>query len=140
MTTRSQRSGSSPKFASLCLLAALAAGASFLGGCVTVTPGAPGASAVAYSRGELQSSAPYNLDTTYASARQALADLQFLVIEDKKTLVDAELAARTATDKKVTIELERLTDSLTKVRIRVGLIGDEQLSMTILQKINADLK
>jgi len=140
MITHSQRSGSPATFVSLCLLAVFAIGTSFLSGCVVVAAGAPGAGAVAYVRGELQSSVPHNLDTTYAATRRALGDMQFLVIEDKKTLVDAGLVSRTATDKKVTIKLERVTESLTKVSVRVGLIGDEPLSLTILQKITAELK
>ena len=134
------RPGLSSKFAALCLLATVAVSALFLGGCVVVAAGTAGAGAVAYVRGELQSSVSQNLDTTYAATRRALGDMQFLVIEDKKTLVDAELVSRTATDKKVTIKLERVTQSLTKVHIRVGLIGDQALSLTILEKITAPLK
>ena len=127
-------------FVSLCVLAAVVLAAPFLGGCATVTPGAGGASAATYVRGELESSASHDLDATYAAARRALGEMKFSVSEDKKSLVDAELVSRTALDKKVTIKLERITDLLTKIHIRVGLVGDQQLSLTILEKINAELK
>lgn len=161
MTKPNPHHRSTPKFASLlaggaaagralrssvrlsiagCLLAIVGLTAPFFSGCVVVAAGAAGAGAVAYVRGELESSVPHDLDTTYAAARNALADMKFSVIEDKKSMLDAEFVSRTALDKKVTIKLERITDAMTKIHIRVGLVGDQQLSLTILDKINAELK
>lgn len=140
MTTHAQNHRSFPKFASLCLLAALGLTAPFLGGCVVVAAGAAGAGAVAYVRGELESSVPHDLDAVFAASQRALGELKFARIDDKKSGLDAQLISRTALDKKVEIRLERITDGLTKIRIRVGVIGDQQLSLTILEKINAELK
>jgi hypothetical protein len=133
-------SRSRPKVGVLCLLAALAGTVPFLGGCVVVAAGAAGAGAVAYVRGAVETSVPYGLDRTYAATQRALNDMKFARIEDKKTALDAELTYRTALDKKVQVELERVTEELTKVHIRVGLVGDQQLSLTILDKINAELR
>jgi Protein of unknown function (DUF3568) len=140
MTTYSSRQRSSPKFAAWCLLAALALAAPFLGGCVVVAAGAAGAGAVAYVRGELESSVPHDLDATFAATQRALGDMKFARIDDQKTAIDAKLISRTALDKKIEIQLERVTEGLTKVHIRVGLMGDQQLSLTILEKITAELK
>ncbi len=136
----SSSSRSLPKIASLCLLAVLGVTAPFLGGCVVVAAGAAGAGAVAYVRGAVETSLPRGLDATHAATQRALNNMKFMRIEEKKTAVDAELTYRTALDKKVHIELERVTDDLTKVHIRIGLVGDQQLSLTILDKINAELK
>jgi hypothetical protein len=140
MTIPSRSSCSRPKIAALCLLAALAGIVPFLGGCVVVAAGAAGAGAVAYVRGALETSVPHGLDRTYAATQRALNNMKFARIEEKKTAIDAELTYRTALDKKVHIELERVTDELTKVHIRVGLVGDQQLSLTILDQVNAELK
>ena len=140
MTIHSNHARSLPKFASLCLLAALGLTAPFLGGCVVVAAGAAGAGAVAYVRGELESSVAHDLDTVFAAAQRALGEMKFARIADKKTALDAQLISRTALDKKVEIRLERITDGLTKIHIRIGLLGDQQLSLTILDKINAELK
>ncbi len=139
MKTHSLVRRSSPKLAALGLLAA-AGVAPFLGGCVAVVAGAAGAGAVAYVRGELESSIPHSLDDVFAASQRALADLKFARIDDNKSGIDAQLIARTALDKKVEIKLERITDKLTKVHIRVGVIGDQDLSLTVLDKINAELK
>lgn len=125
---------------SLCLLAAVGVTAPFLGGCVVVAAGAAGAGAVAYVRGAVETSVPHNLDATYAAALRTLNDMKFVRIGEKKSAFDAEIIYRTALDKKVEVELERVTENLTKVHIRVGLVGDQQLSLTILDKLNAELR
>jgi predicted nicotinamide N-methyase len=109
-------------------------------GCGVVAAGAAGAGAVAYVRGEMQSSVEHDLDTTYQATQRALKDLQFARIDDQKSGVDAQLISRTALDKKVEIKLKKVTDGLTKVQIRVGVVGDQELSLTILEKIKAELK
>lgn len=140
MTTHSNPPRPLQKFASLCLLAALGLTGSFLGGCVVVAAGAAGAGAVAYVRGELGSSVAHDLDTVFAASQRALGEMKFARIDDKKTTLDAQLISRTALDKKVEIRLERITDGLTKIHIRIGLLGDQQLSLTILDRINAELR
>lgn len=109
-------------------------------GCVVVAAGAAGAGAVAYVRGEMQASVEHDLDTTFQAAQRALKALQFARIEDKKSGVDAQLISRTALDKRVEIKLKKVTDGLTKVQIRVGVVGDQELSLTILEKIKAELR
>ncbi len=114
--------------------------APFLGGCFVVAAGAAGAGAVAYVRGELSSNVPHGLDDTFAACQRAVRDLELIRIDDHKTSLDAQLVSRTALDKKIEIKLERVGDKLTKVSIRVGVMGDQPLSLTILDKINAELK
>jgi hypothetical protein len=109
-------------------------------GCVVVAAGAAGAGAVAYVRGEMQASVEHNLGTTFAASQRALQNLQFARIDDRQSGVDAQLISRTALDKRVEIKLKKVTDGLTKVHIRVGVIGDQELSLTILEKIKAELK
>lgn len=111
----------------------------WLTGCVVVAAGAVGAGAVAYVRGELESSIEANLDTVYAATQRALTNLEFAKIDERKTGLDAHLVRRTALDKRVEVKLTKITERLTKVEIRVGMVGDQQLSLTILDKIKAEL-
>ncbi len=123
------------------LAAALLAVASlpWLTGCVVVAAGAVGAGAVAYVRGELESSVEADLETTYAAAQRALNKLEFARIDQRKSGIDAQLIHRTALDKRVEIKLKKITDRLTKIEIRVGVVGDQELSLTLLDKIRAEL-
>lgn len=122
------------------LVAALALAAlPLLSGCVVVAAGAVGAGAVAYVRGELESSLEAGLDDAYAAAQRALTKLEFAKIDESKSGLDARLVHRTALDKKVEIKLKKVTERLTKIEIRVGVVGDQELSLTLLDKIQAEL-
>ncbi|WP_164975983.1 DUF3568 family protein [Oleiharenicola lentus] len=118
----------------------LATALPWLTGCVVVAAGAVGAGAVAYVRGELASSVEADLEATYAAAQRALAKLEFAKIDQRKSGLDALLVHRTALDKRVVIQLKKVTDRLTKIEIRVGVVGDQELSLTLLDKIRTELK
>jgi len=122
------------------LLVAISLGAALvvLPGCIVAAAGA-GAGAVAYVRGELDA----NLSTDYGkvveSARKAIGELEFAKVSENKDALKAVLVARTAMDKKVEITITNSGKKLTNIKIRVGLFGDEALSMSVLDKIKAGL-
>lgn len=125
---------------SILLSLGLALGAmALLTGCVVVAAGAAGAGAVAYVRGEMVVNLEHDLDAVFTASQRALGKLEFTKIDDHKSGVDAQLVTRTALDKRVEIKLTQVTKTLTKVQIRVGLVGDQGLSLTILEKIKAEL-
>lgn len=108
-------------------------------GCLAVAAGAAGAGAVAWVRGELEAQVPHSFEDVDAAANRAVQQLGFAKVNESKSAIDAEIIARTGQDKKIVIRLDRTADRITRVRIRVGLVGDEVLSRTILDKINANL-
>lgn len=123
------------------LLVALGLGlaAAGLTGCVAVVAAGAAGTGVAWYSGRLEANLDHNLDAVFAAAQKSLNQLEFANISNKKSSVDARLVSRTALDKKVEITLEKVTDRSTKVIIRVGIFGDETLSMSILDKIKAAL-
>ena len=123
------------------LLVALGLGlaAAGLTGCVAVVAAGAAGTGVAWYSGRLEANLDHNLDAVFAAAQKSLNQLEFANISNKKSSVDARLVSRTALDKKVEIALEKVTDRSTKVIIRVGIFGDETLSMSILDKIKAAL-
>jgi hypothetical protein len=111
-----------------------------LSGCVVAAAGvAAGAGAIAYVRGELETSLDHDFNQVVEATRTALKQLEFNKVSEKKDAIDAEFVYRTAIDKKVMIKLNRVTDKTTKVKIRIDLLGDEALSLSILEKIKANL-
>jgi len=120
------------------LASALLATVAVTSGCVAVVAAGAAGGAVAWMRGAVVTSLDSDLDRVYRASQQALADLQFAKITDRKSGIDAELMSRTALDKKVVIALERVGNA-TKVTIRVDLLGDQQLSLSILDRIKAHL-
>ena len=118
------------------LLAAVAL--TVLPGCIAVAAGA-GAGVVAYVRGDLETTVPTEYTKVVDSARRALMDLEFTKVSDNKDALKAVLIARTALDKKVEVTLTNSGKKLTSIKIRVGVFGDEQLSLAILDKIKSGL-
>lgn len=107
-------------------------------GCVAVAVGA-GAGAVAYIRGDLEATLEARLDDTNRAADRAIAQLEFAKISNRKDALSANVTARTAQDKKVQVEMTKISQRVTKVKIRIGVFGDEAVSLAILDKIRANL-
>lgn len=122
------------------IVVALALGtvATFQTGCVAVAVGA-GAGAVAYIRGELSGDVAYGMKRTLAASNEAVQELGFAKVSERSDALTGTIVARTADDKKVEIRLERLTDTTTKVKIRVGVFGDQAISMQVWDRIKEGL-
>ncbi|MDD3180032.1 MAG: DUF3568 family protein [Opitutaceae bacterium] len=117
---------------------ALAVGA-VMSGCFAVAAGAGAGAAVAYAKGRLETNLASDYNKVCKATQQAITQLEFAKISDKKDGLKAEFLARTALDKKVQIDLTKAGDRLTKVVIHVGLFGDQEISQAILDKIKANL-
>jgi hypothetical protein len=122
------------------LLAVILLGVSLaaLSGCIAMAAGA-GASAVAYARGDLETNLNYDYSKVVESARNAVKELEFARVSENKDALKAVLVARTAMDKKVEITITNSGKKLTNIKIRVGLFGDEALSMSILDKVKSGI-
>jgi len=126
----------------LLLVVLLALVLSLTSGCLLFVAGgaaAAGAGGYAYVRGEGVSTESAPLDRTWKAALAAMKDLEYPVTSQKKDALQAELTARNASDKKITVSLKKVSDTATEVRIRVGTFGDETLSRVILDKIKKNL-
>jgi hypothetical protein len=108
-------------------------------GCLVVAAGAAAAGTVVYVRGDLKASLPNSYDAVVKAANQAIDSLRFRKTEEEGDALKTEIEARTGTDKSVDIDIVRVSDSLTEVHIRVGVFGDEAMSLTILDKMKESL-
>jgi hypothetical protein len=121
------------------VLAALSSVLLLQSGCFLVAAGAAGAGTVAYVRGELSVSLANDYEDVVRATNRSITQLQFAKISERKDALSDVLEARTAQDKKIGITLTKVSDHLTRIQIRVGIFGDEQVSHTILDKIRANL-
>jgi hypothetical protein len=110
-----------------------------LTGCLAVAAGAAGAGAVAWVEGRLDATLNADFERVVRAANLAIKDLQFAKISEKKDALEAIFVARTAGDRRVEIKALKVANQTSKVQIRVGVFGDEALSLTILDKIKANL-
>ncbi len=123
-------------FAALLVLLGLASG------CAVVAVGAAagaGAAGYAYVSGVLKSTESASLDRTWNATLAAMKEMDFPVTRQRKDALEAELIARNAGDKKISIRLRKVTEQATEVQIRVGTFGDETASRAILERIKKRL-
>lgn len=114
----------------------LAACIGITSGCLPLLAGgAAGGISVAYVANELQAQEETSIQEAYAATIEALEELGLTVTSKEKDALTSKIIASGAEDKEITVRLERQTDYVTTIRIRVGLIGDRGFSMLILEKI-----
>jgi hypothetical protein len=109
-----------------------------LQGCLVAAVGA-GAGTVAYMRGDLEAVEAKDIDAVYAATQKAVEQLELDVSSDTKDALSAEIVARDAQDKKITIRLKSTTEDTTQISVRVGTFGSETKSRLIHDQIKKNL-
>jgi hypothetical protein len=79
------------------------------------------------------------MDDTWPAVRGAVGSLGLVVISEAQDALSAKLEGQTADEEKVVITLEPKGPSVTKVQVRVGVLGNEERSQLILAKIGERL-
>ncbi len=108
-------------------------------GCAVLLVGAGAAGTVAYVKGDQESVEPYTVKQVYLAAKAALDDLGIAVINSSQDTLSAQITARNALDKKIAIKITYVTESSSKLSIRVAVFGSETESQKIYQKIKKHL-
>ena len=108
-------------------------------GCVAVAAGAGAGAAVAYVRGDLDTTLSANLDRSTRAVDKAIEQLKFAKVSENKDALQAIIIARNAADKRIELRLDKLADDATKLKIRVGTFGDDSLQLAILEKVKSNL-
>lgn len=111
-----------------------------LSGCLAAAVGAGAVGTVAYIKGDMEAVENKGIDDVYAATKSAMTKLGLSVTKDQKDAMSAEIIARDAEDKKITIKLNSTGYGSTKLSIRVSLFGDETKSTRIYQEIHDNLK
>lgn len=73
------------------------------------------------------------------AAKAAVADLKLKLVTSSATEIDGNVEALTANDTSVTVRVYRETERTSRLTIRVGTLGDQAMSMLLLEKIKARL-
>jgi len=109
-----------------------------LNGCAALLlGGAAGAGTIAYIRGELKSTETMSLNQAWTISEHAVRELGYTVTYREKDAVNAKLVSRDANDKRIEINLSRVSEETTEVKIRVGVFGNENLSRLVLDKMRS---
>jgi len=132
------------KHQKLVIILLLIASPAFLTGCLAaaaVGGGAvAGAGTVAWIEGELKSTEGYPFATVWAATVKAVEELEFIVVNKISDAISGQYECVTADNKKVHIQVKRIGDNITEIKIRVDTFGDKTLSRYILSKIQANIQ
>jgi len=109
-----------------------------LSGCFAVVAAGAAGTGVAWYNGRLESTLGSDYNRVVNATRTALTQLEFAKVSENKDALKAVFIYRTAQDKKVEITLTKVTETTTKVEIRIGFFGDEPMSITVLEKIKGN--
>ena len=115
---------------------AAAAGAIALSACSATMHTTQGGTYV-YEQPWLETIEHASLDRTWQATQDAIADLEFTVDERAKDSLQAKLTSKQASGTTVRVDLLRMDDDSTKVRIKVGAFGDREVAELVLNKIRA---
>ena len=113
-------------------------------GCAAVAGAGIGAAAatgaMAYKNGELETSyaAPYNL--TWNATIRAMKRMNLKITKTQKGATEGTVESEQADGTGVTTKLKSSSQDVTSIKIRVGILGDEEASKTIDRYIRAELK
>ncbi|MBI2195198.1 MAG: DUF3568 family protein [Planctomycetes bacterium] len=111
----------------------------FLSGCAAVIVGAAaGAGGAAYAAGNMDEVVGKPVLEVHWAAQKALQELQLPVLEDVGTL-KVKMKSKFSDGTEVWISLKKLSDTATRIRVRVGFKGDEARSSNILRAIKQQL-
>lgn len=100
---------------------------------------AGGVAGAAYVRGKLQTEVEASVPRAKQAAIGSLQELGLPIGEQKGDQLSAQVKSKTADDKTIWIDIESVSESRSKISIRVGLMGDESRSRRILDGIQQRL-
>ena len=126
------------------LLIAATASAVILTGCASHVISTPTNSTsttgnMIYETGSLKTVEQVSQERAHTATLAALKDLQFGLVGDVTEAAQQRVSARTSTDKKVLVVLEKESESITAIRVTVGAFGDEAMSLQVMNKIKSHL-
>jgi len=88
-----------------------------------------------YKMGTLKAVESTSIDKVYGATLKAMEELKLPVLQKSVDSMSGEIVARDVADKKITITLNATTDGMTKLSIKVGMLGDEAKSRLIYEQI-----
>lgn len=73
------------------------------------------------------------------AAEQTLTDMGLRIITSESTDLDGTVVARTENNREINVRADRKSEGRSQISIRVGLGGDEQVSLAVLRRMRAHL-
>lgn len=121
------------------MAAALLAVAS-LSGCVALAVGgAAGAAGVMYVKGRVVDKVNAPIERVYNASLAMLESKKLAVTSKQADVAAAHIKSKYADDKEIWIDIEAITSEVCEIKIRVGVTGDQDRSIDLLDGIKSRL-
>ncbi len=104
-----------------------------------VAGGLAGAGGVVWVKGKLTETLDHPLPVVHTATIQALKGVQVPVEKDVSDHLTARIESRFADGKRLWIDLDSLSETSTRISIRIGLLGDKERSHRLLRAIHRHL-
>ena len=127
------------RWSRLALFLALATQISGCAGAALLAGGAAGVGAIVWVKGKLEQELSVPLPRVYTATLAALKQFELPIQEKKKDMLVARVESQLADGKRVWIDIRSLTESSTKITIRIGMFGDRSRSRRLLEAIRRHL-
>lgn len=101
-------------------------------GCAAVLVGG---GTVAYLKGDLKSKEEVSFDKLWEATQNTIKELGYAVKTKEQRPKSAKIVALSNLDQNISITLKSKSAILTEISIRVGMIGNEERSLQILDEI-----
>lgn len=95
--------------------------------------------AATYMSGKLRSIERAPLEKTWQAAQNAVEDLGFDITSREKTVVSSGFTAEGANKKRINVNLQKISEALSEVVVKVGWFGDESIAMLFLGRLKENL-
>lgn len=111
-----------------------------LSGCVALAVGgAAGAAGVMYHEGRLVDKVNAPLEKAYSASLATLEAKKLIVTSKSADIANAHIKSKYADDKEIWIDIEGITTEVCEIKIRVGVMGDQDRSIDLLEGIKSRL-
>ena len=105
-------------------------------GCVAIMAGtAGGAGTAVWLSGKLTQEVHVSREKAVKAARSALKSLKLEITKETKTEEVTQIKSNYTDGREIWIDIRPMTESSTKIEVRVGAIGDKAAADKILKKI-----
>ena len=111
-----------------------------LAACSTVNLDESGDMRATYVAGQFRMLVNANAASAAKATSEAFQQLGLFQIQNELRTYDADLAARTALDEKVRVNIREVNSRQTELRIRVDIVGDKNYSRKLYEQIERNLQ
>jgi len=113
--------------------------AASLSGCILALGAAAGGTTALYVRGAAEKSYAHKIDKVGRAVVDALEDAQIVITSQRVGATTGKITGTAPDGKKVIVDLDATGEKVTRIKVRVGTLGDRERSEYLVARIDERL-